>query len=273
MDLLALISSYFPSLSKSEKKVAQYVLANSDEVVNLSINELSRLADVGESTIVRFTRKVGFSGFQDFKLELARRDTISKNLSNTRENQSKNEIYTHLLESLEETLNFMEKDQLEAAANYLFKARKVFIFAVGTSGITAQYLNSRLSRLGIAVEYNLDGHLQSISATLTSSDDAIIAISTSGNTKEVIQNIELAQSNATPVVTITNFLGSRISKIGDVSLVVSSKEFVSDSGSFDSAINQLFLIDTLIKTLVKCDAQHFRQIRGKTNQALLKRIE
>lgn len=67
MDILAIISSYLPSLSKSEQKVAQYILSNSDEVVNLSINELALLAEVGESTIVRFTRKIGFAGFQDFK--------------------------------------------------------------------------------------------------------------------------------------------------------------------------------------------------------------
>ena len=67
MDILAIISSYLPTLSKSEKKVAQYILSNSDEVVNLSINELALLSEVGESTIVRFTRKIGFGGFQDFQ--------------------------------------------------------------------------------------------------------------------------------------------------------------------------------------------------------------
>lgn len=67
MDILAIISSYLPTLSKSEKKVAQYILSNSDEVVNLSINELALLSEVGESTIVRFTRKIGFGVFKILK--------------------------------------------------------------------------------------------------------------------------------------------------------------------------------------------------------------
>lgn len=68
MDLLAMISSYFPVLSKSEKKVAQLILSNPDEIENLSINEISTMAGVGESTVVRFSRKIGLSGFQDLKL-------------------------------------------------------------------------------------------------------------------------------------------------------------------------------------------------------------
>ena len=78
MDILPLISSYFPSLSKSEKKVAQYVLSNPDEVIKLQIKELAKLVSVGESTIIRFTRKIGYSGFQEFKIELAKYErTIS----------------------------------------------------------------------------------------------------------------------------------------------------------------------------------------------------
>ncbi len=77
MDLLPTISSYFPSLSKSEKKVAQLILSSPDEIPKLSINELSLMAGVGESTIIRFSRKIGFSGYQDLKLELAKESSCN----------------------------------------------------------------------------------------------------------------------------------------------------------------------------------------------------
>ncbi|ELD7554833.1 MurR/RpiR family transcriptional regulator, partial [Listeria monocytogenes] len=78
MDLLATISSYFPSLSKSEQKVAQLILSNPDEVENLSINDLALMANVGESTIVRFSRKIGLTGFQDLKIALVKYQTSQK---------------------------------------------------------------------------------------------------------------------------------------------------------------------------------------------------
>src|SRR5699024_12184557 len=72
MNVLAIISSYFPSLTKSEQKVAQYVLANPDDIEATSIQELAKKVSVGESTIIRFVRKIGYSGYQEFKLALVK---------------------------------------------------------------------------------------------------------------------------------------------------------------------------------------------------------
>lgn len=272
MDILAIISSYLPTLSKSEKKVAQYILSNSDEVVNLSINELALLSEVGESTIVRFTRKIGFGGFQDFKKELIRFESVQTKIDDSLINTPKEVTYAQFTKSLSETKGFIDEEMLLRAAKLINQARKIYIFAVGTSGITAQHVSNRLMRLDRTVEYIQDSHLQSINATLTKEDDVVLAISTSGNTKDVLQCIQLAQKNGTKVISITNYLKSAISKLGDISLTASSKEFPSDSGSFSATISQLYLIDILTKYMVEQEPSYFHEIRKKTNQALIKRI-
>lgn len=272
MDILAIISSYLPSLSKSEQKVAQYVLSNSDEVVNLSVNELALLSEVGESTIVRFTRKIGFGGFQDFKKELLRFESVQTKVDANLRDTPEDITYAQLLKSLNETKGFINEELIKQAAQLLSQARKIYLFAVGTSGITAQHVSNRLKRLGQTVDYVQDSHLQSINATLTKKEDVVLAISTSGNTKDVQQCIQLAQQNGTKIVTITNYLKSAISQLGDLSLTASSKEFPSDSGSFSATINQLYLVDVLTKYMIEQDPNYFHTIRQQTNHALIKRI-
>ncbi|KAF1301850.1 MurR/RpiR family transcriptional regulator [Enterococcus sp. JM9B] len=272
MDILAIISSYLPSLSKSEQKVAQYILSNSDEVVNLSINELALLSEVGESTIVRFTRKIGFAGFQDFKKELIRFESIQTKVDDQLDDTPKEITYSHILKSLTETKGFIDTEDIDKAAQLLYCAKKIYIFAVGTSGITAQHISNRLKRLGMTVEYVQDSHLQSIDAALTKKEDIALAISTSGNTKDVLQCVQLSKQNETTIISITNYLKSAISQVADISLVASSKEFSSDSGSFSATISQLYLIDILTKYIIEQDTSYFHEMRQKTNQALIKRI-
>ncbi|MBC1743605.1 MurR/RpiR family transcriptional regulator [Listeria welshimeri] len=273
MDLLATISSYFPSLSKSEQKVAQLILSNPDEVENLSINDLAVMASVGESTIVRFARKIGLTGFQDLKIALVKYQTSQKQNITDESNEAKDLVYRQFVDGLQDTKGFIEQEKLEQAAKLIHNAEHIYILSVGTSAFIAMQLSNRLKRLGKFVEFVPDGHLQSIYVTMIKKTDVVMGISKSGNTKEVIQNIELASQSGASVITLTNFINSKISQIGDVSLVASSKEFLSDAGSFSAEVSQLYLLDTLIKALVDINPDSYHKVRSLTNKALVKRIE
>lgn len=272
MDLLAVISSYFPSLSKSEKKVAQFVLSNPDEIEKLSINEIATVVGVGESTIVRFSRTIGLSGFQELKLTLARSQALMTDKLATKENDEEHLVLKQYQDSLEETKSFINEEAVQEATQMIHAAKRIFIFAVGNSGLTGMELSNRLKRLGKTVEFVTDGQLQSIYATSMAPADLAFAISTSGNTEEIIRNMEMAHENGCQVIGLTNYIGSRVAETSDVCLLASSKEFISDAGSFASTVNQLFLIDVLAQELVKLAPDHYHALRMKRNQALMKRL-
>lgn len=273
MDLLATISSYFPSLTKSEQKVAQLILSNPDDVVTLSINELAMMAGVGESTIVRFSRKIGLSGFQELKITLVKYQTAQEQSTVEDGNEVKDLVYRQLVEGLQDTKGFIDSEKIKFASQLIHKTRHIYLLSVGTSAFIAMQLSNRLKRLGKFVEFVPDGQLQSIYATMIKPTDLVIGISKSGNTKEVIQNIELAEQSGAPIITLSNFINSKISKMGDVALVASSKEFLSDAGSFSAVVSQLYLLDTLIKAVVDIDPENYHKIRQLTNKALVKRID
>ncbi|KAF1293056.1 MurR/RpiR family transcriptional regulator [Candidatus Enterococcus leclercqii] len=273
MELLPMISSYFPSLSKSEKKVAQSILANPDEVQKMSLNEFSMMAGVGESTIVRFARKVGFGGYQDLKFELAKSLATAEKDQNLVEDNDFDKVFNQYQQSLLDTRNLIEAGSVGKAAELIHGASRVVLFAVGNSGIIAEQLANRLKRLGKFVEFVRDGHLQSINSAFMTAADVALAVSTSGNTTEVITNIELAQKHGSKVVAITNFLGSKVATLSDVALIASSKEYQSDAGSFAAAVNQLYLIDILMRAVVELDPEYYHQYRLMTNEVLMKRIQ
>ncbi|MGG5340960.1 MurR/RpiR family transcriptional regulator [Enterococcus sp. AZ192] len=272
MDLLAMISSFFPSLSKSEKKVAQLILSNPDEIEHLSINEISAMASVGESTVVRFARKIGFSGFQDLKLALAKYQATVIKKDSRESDGEKGIIYQQYVDSLAETMGFLKEDQIQKAVTSIHEARRIYIFAVGNSGLVGMNLSNRLKRLGKWVEFVQDGQLQSIYATMMTKDDLAFAISTSGNTNEVIINVEMAKSHGCKSISLTNYLGSKLTEISDLVLIGSSKEYISDAGSFAAMVNQMFIIDVLAKELVKLAPDHYHELRMKRNEALMNRI-
>lgn len=274
MNLLAVISSYFPSLTKSEQKVAQFILSNPDEIENYSINDLADFSNVGESTVIRFCRKVGFSGFQDFKLSIAKNQINQQNTKQKTNIQNIQEIiFQQVVESLEETKQFINEEDLEKASNLISKAEQINLFAVGNSGNTALDFKNRLIRLGKKVEFSQDSHLQAISASVMNKNDIAIAISISGNTQDILTNINIAKESGAKVIAVTNYLNSSITNLADVSLVCSSKEFISDYGSFSAKIAQLYLLDIVCKKTGEINQDNAHYLRNKTNKALINRIK
>lgn len=181
-------------------------------------------------------------------------------------------VYQQYADSLAETMSFLEINQIQEVVKAIHEAKRIYILAVGNSGLVGLNLSNRLKRLGKWVEFVQDGQLQSIYATMTDENDLAFAISTSGNTNEVIINAEMVKSHGGKLVSLTNYMGSKLTEISDWVLIASSKEFISDAGSFAAMINQMYIIDVLAKELVKLDPDTYHTLRMKRNEALMNRL-
>src|SRR5690625_444951 len=209
MNVLAEISSYFPSLTKSEQKVAQYVLANPDDIETKSIQELAKTVYVGESTIVRFARKIGYSGYQDFKLAIVKSQLFESNAEpkgkEEKENQIEEIVYYQYADALNETLQFLneQKEKLNRIAEKINNADGVYLLAAGNSTTVAADLGNRLIRIGKKTMFYPDSHIQAINASVMKENDLVIAISVSGNTEDILKNLEIAQKTDASIAAIT----------------------------------------------------------------------
>ena len=270
MDVLTTINGFYPSLTKAEHKLAQYVLVNSEDVEQFSINELAEKAEVAETTVIRFCRKLHFKGYQDFKLNLAR-DLAAAQVRKENSAEGSNLIADEYIEYLKIFSKSINQSTLLEAVNLIDQAQKICIFGTGVSAIVGTYLKSRLTRLGISVIFDTDVHLQAINTAILKKDDVVIAISASGNTVDLLQNVEIAKHFGNKVIAISNYLNSKLSEISDLNLVPPAGSG-RDSSEFLPVMGQLTIIDLVCQKLTEINPERIRLMKERVNEVLINRI-
>jgi DNA-binding MurR/RpiR family transcriptional regulator len=209
------INSALESLKPAERSVAAFVLENPDQVMHMSISEASQNIGVGESTIIRFCRALGYKGYQDFKLRLAQDlvepvHYIHENISfDDKPADLAKKVFQTNLRAVENTMKALDPEMVEVAAKYLAEAQRVNIYGVGFSSYTAHDAKLKLARVGLVVDAFGDAHLQAMAAVSLRKGDVAIGISHSGSTKDVVDALTAARKTGATTVAMTNFSPSR----------------------------------------------------------------
>lgn len=250
MKYIAIIKSCYPSLSKAEKKIADYILQEKGKIIYQTLLEMSKNINVGEATIIRFVRKIGFSGFQDLKLEIAKENNVdNEKLDNKGENNNY-ESYIEgnaerIVKTIANTKSTLVGDNLNLAIKMITEANRVFFYGVGSSGFTANEAQVRFMRMGVVGNSVIDPHFQSMYSSISNNTDVIIVFSISGYTKDIIEAVKIAKRENTKVIAITSYILSPVAQLADCVLLTAAKENPLEGGSFTGKISQLYIIDLL----------------------------
>ncbi len=245
-----------PSLHSAERKVAEYVLNNAENLLNQSVNEVAIGSGASEATVIRFCRTMGYKGFQDLKITLAR-DLVSPIHHSIHEDINEKDdpatiiqkVFSANMATLQSTMEVLKADAVDKAVKLMDKAGKILIIGVGTSSPILLDTFNKFFRLGLSCGYQNDSHLQMMEASLLKKGDVILAISHSGSTKDPIDTINVAKKNGVKVVSITNNSLSPLAKVSDITLVTSSKETKYRSEALASRIAQSSIIDVLFTAI------------------------
>ncbi|RDW20806.1 transcriptional regulator [Oceanobacillus chungangensis] len=271
--MIEIINSYYPSLTNSEQKVASFVLANLDTVMYYSVTDLAEEAGVGETTVLRFCRKIGFKGYQEFKL------TIAQNISEEEKEKVKSEstnlvqaLCSNTVKAIENTASMINEQDLNAAIHLLNGARSIHFFGVGTSGITAQDAKSRLLRIGRSTEAIVDSHLQAMSAAALSKEDVVVGLSISGSTRDTLESLEIAKKAGAKIIAVTYYSRSPITQFADIVLLGGAKESPLEGGSLTAKISQLYVVDLLCTGLALLTKDKTLEMKNKTAKAVVNKI-
>ncbi|MGB9783193.1 MAG: MurR/RpiR family transcriptional regulator [Moorellaceae bacterium] len=276
--ILLKIGSIYNSLTKAEKKVADYVLENSNEVIYLSVTELAERCGCGETTVIRFCRHIGLTGFQDFKLNIAK-DIVRPEM-NIHEQVSFEDsidtlvqkITTENMTALSNTVKLLSLKELERAVEAIVNANRIEFYGVGASGYTALDAKYKFLRLGLNVDAMLDAHIQAISAVNLSDKDVAVGISFSGSTKDTVETCRLAKNAGAKVICITNYARSPITSVADIVLLTSVRETPLRSGALTSKIAQLHVLDLLYTTVALRLKDKAVQSLNRTAKAVLEKL-
>ncbi|UUV19736.1 MurR/RpiR family transcriptional regulator [Fusobacteria bacterium ZRK30] len=265
MSITLRIKNEIKNLSKTEIKVANYILDNLEEVKTITSSDLAKKIGVGQSTIIKFIKKIDIKGFTEFKIslgeELAKASSTTSylygdiTLNDSMEDISKKLSYNSI-NAISETLDNLNFHQLDIAIDYLHKARKIVILGVGASSLVAKDFFYKLSKIGKMAFHDFDPHVQLTHTTTLNKEDLVVAISHGGESKEVILGVEKAKEHGATTISITNIGNNPVSNNSDINLYSIAYEDLFRSSAISSRMAQLSLIDILFIGIVQREYQN-----------------
>ncbi|MGY3715729.1 MurR/RpiR family transcriptional regulator [Sutcliffiella cohnii] len=264
------VRTNYPRFSVTERKIADYILKNPNKIIHSSINQLAEDLDVADSTVFRFCKRIGYKGYQAMKISLA--SEVVSPIKDIHENVDEGDSFDTIaskvfranIETLEDTLQIVDEEQLQLAVDTIVSSRSVHLFGSGGSSIIALDAYHKLVRTGLNVQTVTDTHFQLMAASQLTEQDCAVLISHSGSSKDILHILNVVKKNNVKTIAITNFAKSTLSAGVLVPLYTSSKETDFRSEALSSRIAQLTLIDVLyVNILLK---------KGEEGQAALKKM-
>lgn len=252
--ILAKLRGIYNSLSASEKLAASYILERPDDVIHYSITEFARHCGASEATIYRLCKKLGFSGYQHFKITLARELSFPKEeIISTSDKKDFREfienIFVENSNLIKDTHELLDFDSLNSAVKILLNSSRILFFGVGRSGALAQDASLRFALLGFHSAHYVDPHAQVMVGASLASNDVVVGISHSGMIRDIVKSLQVAHDSGAKTVAITSGIDSPITKVADVSLYCAAgKKHPSDFSV--NRIGELVIIDILYKAVL-----------------------
>ncbi|WP_071877798.1 MurR/RpiR family transcriptional regulator, partial [Enterococcus silesiacus] len=251
-NIILTIQDHFKHLPGSEQKVADYILNNTSEVINLSAQELAKKSGSSPAAIIRFCRSIEVSGFTDLKLLLsANLGSVDTQMYTEVENGEatsaiKEKLQHRLVHVLERTNEHLEDKTVDLAVEQLEKTEIIFVYGLGASSLVAQDIYQKFTRLGLNVFFTMDHHLFASAIGTNRFKGIFIGISSSGTNQETNALAELALEKEMPVIGLTaNATSPLAHKSSIILLTPAGEEAPLRSAATVSLTAQLYVVDVL----------------------------
>lgn len=255
-DIFSIMIRSYNDLTKSETKVADYILRHKQQVHLQSISELAAACEVSEATISRFCHTLGCAGFNEFKLATVQSgsnaehmdmgpDLYSTVLPTDSIHQKCRKLCYISMDALQQTLGELELDQLEEAVKLLSSARSVFCFGQGNSSIVAEDAWGRFCMVSPKFHFIANSRIQADTANLLGEDDVVLYFSFSGSIRELQEIGTILKKRGAKLILVTRFPNSPGAALADLVLICGANESPSQQCSIAAKISQLFVVDVL----------------------------
>ncbi|HTV72954.1 MAG TPA: MurR/RpiR family transcriptional regulator [Candidatus Acidoferrales bacterium] len=267
------IHGTYASLRAAEQRVADFILKHPEELIHLTVTELAEKTQTSESTVVRLCQKIGYKGYQEFKIMLARdlvgpTETVYEEIVSTDDIPTlKQKVFAANAQALKDTMEVLQDDELERAVVAISKARRIEIYGIGGSAPLAFDAYHKFMRLGLNAMWLSDGDLMAMSSSLLGEHDVALGISHTGGSRDVCDAMENAQVAGSTTICITHRATSPITKVAHVKLFTAAKETLFGSDAMSSRIAQLSIIDTLYAGIANTNYEQSLNHIQKARQA------
>ena len=264
-----IIAANYSGFSKVFRRIADSVLEHPDQVLASNIHQLGRELEIAESSIVRFCKALGYSGFSELKLMLAKygrqsSKIIFENLKDGSPEAVSREIFSLSIETLQIAAEQLDFSAIQKAADMLNRAGRIVICGVGASASVAESFAAHLLRIGIAAEASTDGELMQMTARGADARTLFVAITKSGRNLPLVRAFELAKARGAMTVCLTGFEQTPIERFCDVRIV----HYCPSTILMSSRIVQSTIIDCLCINAVIQRKEEAERIYAENREVL-----
>ena len=248
--LLRHIKNTLPDLRKSEKIVGEFILADPKSIITMKTAEASSAMGISEPTLIRFCKALGFTGYQELKINLSQQLAADDYfvMYEIDQNDTIHELCEKVFDTtISEILNVrsqIDQNVLSDAIEILANAGRVEFYAFGGSAPVAMDGQHKFFRLKIPSSYISDPHIQFMSANSLGKDDVVVVISQSGTTSALIDSVKIVRKSGVKVIGIMPG-NTPLASICDYPLVINIGENNRISKPHTSRIAYTAVIDVL----------------------------
>ena len=263
-----------PSLTPLETRVVDSVLGRKDFDDTTALKEIADDAGVSEAMVVKIAKKLGFSGYRDFRQNVANYSRLQvgemqEDLSPDDTGQEiVNKVFRASMQALEETLAIADIAAFERAAGYIHEARQRDLYGVGGSAQIARDVSHKFLRIGVRTSMFDDAHMMAMSASLLGSEDVAIGFSHTGATMVIIETLQLARKNGARTIAVTNYLNSPIADCADVVLCSTARGSPLLGENAAARVAQLNILDAIFVLVAQRDYQRAELNLSRTKSAV-----
>ena len=261
MSVLNRINAKLDGMAPGDREIGQYIVDNPDQMLRLSTAALAAEIGRSQSSVVKFSQKLGYASYQELKLAVSEAKAQDWQVPAGVIHGSievgdgfpvilKKLIGSKLL-SMQQTVAANSERIISRTLELLDGARRIHLVGVGASSLVARDFSYKLMKLGRNVLHDSDSHIQMANASTLGPGDVLFALSYSGASIETLRIAELARKRGTMVIAVTGLHDNPLSRVADIRLFTIADEERARSSSITARDAQLTLTDLLFILLVQ----------------------
>lgn len=261
MSILKKISAQLEAMAPADRQIGQFIVQNPDQMLRLSSAALAAETGRSQSSVVKFSQKLGYAGYQELKLAVSEAkaqewQAPAGMIHGTIEVEDGylvilQKLLGSKLQAMQQTIAVNSEPEIDKALNALYEARRIHLAGVGASSLVARDFSYKLMKLGRIVLHDSDSHVQMANASTLGPDDLLFALSYSGASIETLRIAELASQRQATVIAVTGLQDNPLARVADIRLYTIGDEDRVRSSAITARDAQLILTDLLFILLMQ----------------------
>lgn len=277
--LLISLKSQLTSLARTDRVIAQSIVDDPAHFVQVSVKSFANHIGTSDATVIRFCKKMGFSGYQALKEKLksdlltpqrSHQTVLTSNIYiDDSVEDTANKLCGIISQSIHETKIALDLKVIENIVKRILSCQRVFFIGLGGSGMSALEASLKFNRIGIDANGFNEKHAMFYKLQHTTSKDIVIALSHSGKTEDILNAQLTAKECGAYTIVITNNLTSPLAEHSDMKILNCSEGEVYQGDSIGTRVSQMYILDLIYTEIMKRNFEKVKSAKSNIREKLL----